>query len=33
MKHINTFCLTYPYKRIVLGGKKLEFYDYDEPKD
>jgi hypothetical protein len=33
MKRINCFCLTYPYKRIILGGKTLEFYDYDEPKD
>ena len=25
--------MTYPQKKIILGGKKLEFFDYDEPKD
>ena len=33
MKEVNCFCLTYPQKKIILGGKKLEFFDYDEPKD
>jgi len=29
---INSFCVTYPIKRIVLGAKTMMFYDYDEPK-
>lgn len=31
MNEINCFALTYPPKRIVAGGRRLVFYDYDEP--
>lgn len=30
---VNSFCLTYPKKRIVVAERCLNFYDYDEPKD
>ena len=33
MNEINCFALTSPPKRIVAGGRKLIFYDYDEPTD
>ena len=33
MNEINTFAVTSPPKRIIAGGRKLWFYDYDEPKD
>jgi WD40 repeat protein len=31
LSEINCFALTYPPKRIVAGGRRLAFYDYDEP--
>ena len=30
---IASFTLTYPKKQIVVGSRKLYFYEYDEPKD
>eukprot|EP00357_Protocruzia_adherens_P001233 CAMPEP_0115009238 /NCGR_PEP_ID=MMETSP0216-20121206/22477_1 /TAXON_ID=223996 /ORGANISM="Protocruzia adherens, Strain Boccale" /LENGTH=921 /DNA_ID=CAMNT_0002376975 /DNA_START=26 /DNA_END=2791 /DNA_ORIENTATION=+ len=30
---VGCFSLTYPTKRIVVGGRKMYFYDYNEPKD
>ena len=33
LNEINTFAVTSPPKRIVAGGRKLWFYDYDEPTD
>ena len=33
LNEINCFALTSPPKRIVAGGRKLIFYDYDEPTD
>lgn len=30
---VNSFCMTYPKKRIVAAERYLHFYDYDEPKD
>ena len=32
-EELHSFCVTHPKKRIILGGKNLIFYDYDEPKD
>ena len=32
-EEMTSFCLTYPKKKIIAGGKKLKFYEYDEPKD
>ena len=32
-EEVSSFILTYPKKRIVVGGRKLFFYEYDEPKD
>lgn len=29
---INSFCVTHPTKRIILGAKNMIFYDYDEPR-
>jgi WD40 repeat protein len=31
-QEVNSFCVTYPTKRIVLGAKNMIFFDYDEPK-
>ena len=31
LNEINCFSVTSPPKRIVAGGRKLIFYDYDEP--
>ena len=33
LNEINCFAVTTPPKRIVAGGRKLIFYDYDEPTD
>lgn len=33
LNEINCYALTYPPKRIVAGGRRLVFYDYDEPTD
>jgi len=33
LNEINTFALTFPPKRIIAGGRRLVFYDYDEPTD
>lgn len=33
LNEINCFAVTSPPKRIVAGGRKLWFYDYDEPTD
>ena len=33
MDELNSFCLTYPKKRILAAGKHLAFFEYDEPKD
>lgn len=33
MNEINCFAVTTPPKRIIAGGRKLWFYDYDEPTD
>ena len=30
---INCFSVTWPPKRIIAGGRRLVFYDYDEPTD
>ena len=30
---LHSFTVTYPKKRIILGSKNMNFYDYDEPKD
>ena len=32
-QEVQSFCLTYPKKQIVVGARKLYFYEYDEPKD
>ena len=31
-QEINSFCVTYPTKRVILGAKNMIFYDYDEPR-
>jgi len=33
LNEINCFAVTSPPKRIIAGGRKLIFYDYDEPTD
>lgn len=33
MNEINSFCLTYPKKRIITASRHLAVYEYDEPKD
>lgn len=33
LNEINAFAVTWPPKRIVAGGRKLVFYDYNEPTD
>lgn len=33
LNEISCFAVTYPPKRIVAGGRRLVFYDYDEPTD
>lgn len=33
LNEINCYALTWPPKRIVAGGRRLVFYDYDEPTD
>ena len=33
LNEINWYALTWPPKRIVAGGRRLIFYDYDEPTD
>lgn len=33
LNEINAFALTWPPKRIVAGGRRLVFYNYDEPTD
>ena len=33
LNEINSFAVTSPPKRIIAGGRKLIFYDYDEPTD
>ena len=33
LNEINSLAVTYPPKRIVVGGRKLCFFEYDEPKD
>lgn len=33
LNEINWYAVTYPPKRIVAGGRRLIFYDYDEPTD
>lgn len=33
LNEINCFAVTSPPKRIIAGGRKLWFYDYDEPTD
>lgn len=33
LNEINTFAVTQNPKRIVAGGRRLVFYDYDEPTD
>ena len=33
LNEINCFAVTWPPKRIVAGGRRLVFYDYDEPTD
>jgi len=30
---LNTFCTTHPKKRIIVGARNLQVYEYDEPKD
>ena len=30
---LNTFCMTYPKKKIIVGARNLQIYEYDEPKD
>jgi WD40 repeat protein len=33
LNEISCFAVTYPPKRIIAGGRRLVFYDYDEPTD
>jgi hypothetical protein len=33
MNEISCFAVTYPPKRIIAGGRRLVYYDYDEPTD
>lgn len=30
---VAAFTLTYPKKQIIVGARKLYYYEYDEPKD